>query len=198
MKKNHVVSLLKEVADIKFCIVSNCKEGKNSERLDWLTASNLLADNVVCGTLESEKYLKDDLLLIRKGDIILKRIQPSFINYIDVDLPNTYAYNNLIVVRAKNIDAKYLAAVLSCEIKEVSLSRSVGAVMSSIGRNDLDYFTIPVFPIEEQIQIGQIWHKSIEKKKMAIKLAELENLKENYMINKYIKNEIGGKNNDNF
>ncbi len=198
MKKRQIVLSLKEVADIKFCIVSSSKEGIKTQNLKWITASNLLADNIVNGVTESGKYLKDDSLLIHNGDIIIKRIQPSFVNYIDTDMPDTYAYNNLILVRTKGIDAKYLAAVLNCKIKEISLNSSVGAVMTSIGRNDLDHFEIPVLPVKEQKRIGQIWYKSIEKKKMAICLAKLVNVKENYLINNYIKNQIGGKKNDNF
>jgi hypothetical protein len=197
MKKIQELLPLKEVADIKFCIVSNSKESQKTVKLRWLTVSNLLADNIVNEITESEKYFKDDSLLIRTGDIIIKRIQPSFVNYIDTNMPDTYAYNNLIVVRAKGIDAKYLAAVLNYEIKEISLNSSKGAVMPSIGRNELDHFAIPILPARKQKRIGEIWHKSIEKKKMAIRLAELENIKENYLINEYIKNQIGGKNDDN-
>lgn len=192
MKKIQELLPLKEVADIKFCIVSNSKEPQKTVKLRWLTASNLLADNTVNEVVESEKYLKDESLLIHTEDIIIKRIQPSFVNYIGMDMPDTYAYNNLIVVRARGVDAKYLASVLNYGIKEISLNSSVGAVMPSIGRSELDYFTIPILPVREQKQIGEVWYKGIEKKKMAIRLAVLEGIRENYLINKYIKDQIGG------
>lgn len=197
MKDRQVILTLGKVADIKFCIVNSCKEGQKSEMLKWITASNLLSDNIINEATVSEKYFKDDTLLIRVGDIIVKRIQPSFVNYIDTNMSDTYAYNNLIIVRAKGVNSKYLAAVLNYKIKEISLNSSIGAVMASIGRNELDSFEIPMLPTKEQKQIGEIWYKSIEKKKMAMRLAELENIKENYLINKYINNQIGGKKNDN-
>lgn len=197
MKNRQVILTLREVADIKFCIVNSCKEGQKSERLKWMTASSLLADNVINGVIVSEKYLKDVSLLIRIGDIIIKRIQPSFVNYIGTDAhtgkPDIYAYNNLIIVRAKKVNSKYLAAVLNYKIKDISLNSSIGAVMASIGRNELDNFEIPMLSEKEQKQIGEIWYKSIEKKKMATRLAVLENIKENYLINKYINNQIGGE-----
>ncbi len=186
---------LREVADIKFCIVSN-NTGQKPEKLKWLTASNLLADNIINKATESEKYLRDGSLLIRADDIIIKRIQPIFVNYISTDIVDTYAYNNLIIVRAKGIDAKYLAVVLNYRIKEISLSGSVGAVMPSIGRNELEHFIVPMFSAKEQKQIGEIWYKSIEKKKMSMRLAELENFKDDYSINQYIKKQIGGAFND--
>lgn len=197
MKKRYEQLPLKDVAEIKFCIVNNSKEGQNSKLLKWLTASNLLPDNIIDGISEGEKFFKDKSLRIYKGDIIIKRIQPSYINYVDEDLPDTYAYNNLIIVRTKDINAKYLATVLNYKIKEISLSSSVGSTMPSIGRNELEQFIIPIPSIETQKLIGEIWHKSIEKKKMAVKLAQLENIKESYLINKYIKNQIGGNKNDN-
>ena len=96
-------------------------------------------------------------------------------------MSDTYAYNNLIIVRAKNINSKYLAAVLYYKIKEISFNSSIGAVMASIGRKELDNFEIPMLSIKEQQLLGEIWYKSIEKKKMVMRLAELENVKENFL-----------------
>ncbi len=197
MGNRHVIMTLKEVADIKFCIVNSNKEGQNPERIKWITASNLLSDNIINEVTISEKYFKDNSLLLCNGDIIIKRIQPSFVNYINKDISDTYAYNNLIIVRTTNINSKYLAAVLYYKIKEISLNSSIGAVMASIGRKELDNFEIPMLSAKEQQCIGEIWYKSIEKKKMVMRLAELENIKENHLINKYINNQIGGKRNDN-
>lgn len=188
MKKTHVLLPLKDIADIKFCIVSNCKEDEKPERLKWVAASNLLADNIINEVSESEKHIKDDSLLIRKGDIIIKRIQPTFINYFDTDSHDTYAYNNLIIVRSKDIDAKYLAAFLSNKIKDISIRGSTGAVIPSIGRSELENIFVPICSREEQKLIGEVWYKSIEKKKMNIRLAELENIREICLINKFMKN----------
>jgi restriction endonuclease S subunit len=187
------MSSLKDVADIKFCIVKSSQAKEQSEKAKWLMASNLLQDNVIIKILEDEKYIKDDSLRVFKNDIVVKRISPSYITYIDQDLPNIYAYNNLILVRAKEIYAKYLASVLSYKIKELSLNTSIGAVIPSIGRTELENLQIPICSPREQELIGEIWYKSIEKKKMLIRLAELESSKENYLINNFINNKVGGK-----
>jgi len=197
MNDKPTILTLGEIADIKFCIAKNCKEGRKSKEVKWITASNLLSDNIINEVTMSEKYLNEDSLLIRVGDIIIKRIQPSFINYIDTDMPYTYAYNNLIIVRAKKVDSKYLAAVLNFKIKEISLNSSIGAIMASIGKNELNRFEIHMLSEREQKQIGNAWYKSIEKKKMSMRLATLKNIKESYLINKYINNQIGGNKNDN-
>jgi restriction endonuclease S subunit len=85
---------------------------------------------------------------------------------------------------------------LSRKIKDISENSSVGSAMPSIGRAELERFEVPLPPLNKQIAIGEIWEKSIEKKKMYIRLAQLENIKENYMINKLINGEKGGVSND--
>ena len=188
---------LKDVARIKFCIVGTVKGKNQSGKTKWLTAANLLNDNIITKVLEEDKYKKDEALQVFKDDIIIKRISPTYITYVDNDLPDTYAYNNLIIVRSKDINEKYLASVLSYEIKELSINASIGAVMPSIGRTELEGLKIPICSPKEQVLIGEIWFKSIEKKKMLKRLAELENTREIYLINKFIKNNIGGNNYDN-
>lgn len=193
MKSKIEMVFLKDVAEIKFCIVGTVKGKNQSEKTKWLTAANLLNDNIITKVLEEDKYKKDEALQVFKDDIVIKRISPTYINYVNNDLPDTYAYNNLIIVRPKDINEKYLASVLSYEIQELSINASVGAVMPSIGRTELEGLKIPICSSKEQVLIGEIWFKSIEKKKMLRWLAELQNTREIYLINKFIKNNIGGK-----
>ena len=196
MKSTIEMVSLKDVAEIKFCIVGTVERKNQSEKTKWLTAAHLLNDNIITEVSEDDKYKKDEALQVFKNDIIIKRISPAYITYVNNDLPDTYAYNNLIIVRSKDINEKYLASVLSYEIQELSINASVGAVMPSIGRTELEGLKIPICSSKEQVLIGEIWFKSIEKKKMLKRLADLENTREIYLINKFIKNNIGGKNYD--
>ena len=99
MKSKIKMVSLKDVADIKFCIVGTVKGRNQSGKTKWLTAANLLNDNIITKVLEEEKYKKDEALQVSKDDIIIKRISPTYITYVNNDLPDTYAYNNLIIVR---------------------------------------------------------------------------------------------------
>lgn len=186
---------LSDVADIKFCIVNSLKNAAANSK--WIMAANLLCDNVLTNTSENDKSNPDDSLRVFEKDIIIKRISPSYINFIDTELDNVYAYNNLIIVRSKTLDAKYLAYYLSRKIKEFSENTSVGAVMPSIGRPELESFKIPLLSTDEQKAVGELWYQSIEKKKMLMQLTKLENEKELYFINKYVDKKIGGSKHDN-
>ena len=130
-----------------------------------------------------------------QGDIVIKRITPTFVNYIDFDPGEVYCGNNLIIVSPNvKTDAMYLAMLLNEKIGELSKESSIGAVMKSISRNDLESLEIPM-PDERKRQIvGELWYKGIEIKKKRIKLAELENIRNNYYIKKSI-HISGGKNN---
>jgi restriction endonuclease S subunit len=188
------VSLL-DIADIKFCIVNSSKKAASASK--WIMAANLLCDNVVTGVFEDNKARPDESLRVYENDIIIKRISPSYINLINIRLNDIYAYNNLIIVRAKAVEAKYLAYYLSRKIKEFSENTSVGAVMPSIGRPELESFKIPILPINKQKAVGELWYQSIEKKKMLLQLAKLENEKELYLLNKYVDKKVGGSKHDN-
>lgn len=186
---------LLDITDIKFCVVNSSKETVADSK--WIMAANFLCDDVIAGKFEEKKAKPDESLRVQKNDIIIKRISPAYINFIDVELDSIYAYNNLIIVRAKTVEAKYLAYYLSQKVKEFSENTSVGAVMPSIGRLELESFKIPILPINEQKAIGELWYQSIEKKKMLLQLAKLENEKELYLLNKYVDKKMGGSKHDN-
>ena len=109
---------LSDVADIKFCIVNSSKEVAADSK--WIMAANLLGDNEMTGKLEENKAEPDESLRVQKNDIIIKRINPLYINFIDIELDNVYAYNNLIIVQAKSVEAKYLAYYVNRRNKRFS------------------------------------------------------------------------------
>ena len=111
-------------------------------------------------------------------------------------MPNDiYAGNNLIVISPKqDVYSKYLAMVLNEKIETLSESSSVGAVMKSVSRQHLEDVIIPLLPYEKQILVGDLWYDGIELEKMRTRLAELESIKRNYQIKKYVETFGGRKN----
>ena len=67
--------------------------------------------------------------------------------------------------------------------------------MKSVSRPDLEKIKIPLPPYEQQVKLGEVWFLNIELKKMKNRLSELECIKNNYELTRYI-NLTGGKNND--
>ena len=186
---------LVDVANIKFCSVSPGRTKTQESPNMWLQCANFLRNNTVTGDATVTNYVPDDELLIKKDDIVVKRISPMFVNYIDYIPDEMYAGNNLIVITPKQeVYSKYLAMVLNEKIETLSEASSVGAVMKSVSRQHLEDVIIPLLPYEKQILVGDLWYDGIELEKMRTRLAELESIKRNYQIKKYVETFGGRKN----
>ena len=184
-----------EVAEVKFCANSSGREKTQNEPTSWVAPSNFLKNNCVLENFSQSNCIGEDYLEIKPEDIIVKRIEPAFINYIDSFPQNIYAGNNLIIVTARHgLYSKYLAMILNERIAALSQASSIGAVIKSIGRSELDNLKIPLFDYDKQILLGDLWYKSIELEKLKVRLAEREHTKSNILIQQYIKSR-GGENN---
>ena len=184
---------LSEIAEIKFCVVSHMLTKTQEIHTILLQCANFLRNNTVIYEATVTNYVPDEELLIKKDDIVVKRISPMFVNYIDYIPNEMYAGNNLIVITPKQeVYSKYLAMQLNERIESLSESSSVGAVMKSVSRQHLEEVMIPLLPYEKQILVGDLWYSGIELEKMKSRLAELESQKRNYQIKKYVET-FGGK-----
>ena len=184
---------LSEIAEIKFCVVSPGRTKTQETPTMWLQCANFLRNNTVIYEATVTNYVPDEELLIKKDDIVVKRISPMFVNYIDYIPNEMYAGNNLIVITpTQEIYSKYLAMLLNERIESLSESSSVGAVMKSVSRQHLEEVDIPMLPYERQVLVGDLWYSGIELEKMRTRLAELESQKRNYQIKKYVET-FGGK-----
>ena len=187
---------LSDAADIKFCSVTPTRMKTQQEKTKWLSCSNFIADNDIVGEPTLTNFVPDESFAIHPEDIVIKRITPGYVNYITDIADDLYAGNNLIILTAHDgIDSKYLAMILNDKISLISESSSIGAVMKSLSRPDLEKIEIPLLPYEKQKKLGEIWFLNIELKKMKNRLSELECIKNNYELTQYI-NLAGGKSND--
>ena len=174
---------LKDIAETKFCFL---ERGNDKEYL--LTPANLLEDNQISNIEIDDKFKKDEKVIIRKNDIIIKRINPIYVNLINEVNKKVYAGNNLIIIRAKKVNPKYLAAILNSNIREFSRRNSIGAIIPSIGRKELENFEIESCNKEKQTLIGEYWIKTVEKRILEYKKIELEKQKTNTVINNFLEN----------
>lgn len=187
---------LSDVAEIRFCSVTPTRMKTQQEQTSWLSCSNFICDNEIVGNPTITNFVPDESFAIHPDDIIIKRISPGYVNYISDISDDLYAGNNLIVLTVRDgVNAKYLAKILNDKIPLISESSSVGAVMKSVSRPDLEKIKIPLLPYGLQVKLGEVWFLNIELKKMKNKLSELECIKKNYELTRYI-NITGGKNND--
>ena len=186
MKKNIKKLKLKDMAEIRFSLVD--KNNETSSNVKWITVSNLLPNNVINGCDDSVTALADERLKIIQGDIIIRRIAPSYINLIDEIEEDCYAFNNLIIIRAQRlVDSFYLAYYLNTHIDIVIKKAAKGTVMPTLGRNDLEEYEVALPDMASQKALGKLWYLSIERKKITERLHELDNKKMKYLLRQYIK-----------
>ena len=174
-----------DLSRIKFCSITPSRAKQQAISTKWLVCSNFLADNEIVYTPTVNYIAPDDEWLLHQNDIVVKRIMPSFVNYIDFTPDTVYCGNNLIIITPnKQTDAKYLAMILNDKISELSKESSFGAVMKSLNRSDLESLEIPLPDENTRRMIGELWYSGIELKKKKIKLAELETIRINSIIKK--------------
>lgn len=184
-----------EIADIKFCSNTPSRAKKQGEPTSWLACANFLNDNEIDYTPVINNLAPEKEWLLQNGDIVVKRITPSYVNYVDYVPEGLYCGNNLIIVTPRaGVNAKYLAMVLNDAIETLSKESSVGAVMKSISRADLESFEVPCLDFRKQSLLGDLWYNSVELKKKRTRLAELESMQINHLIKKTI-HKSGGLNN---
>lgn len=184
---------LSELATIKFCSITPSRSKMQEDSTKWLVCANFLANNEVENIPIVNNVIPEEEWRLNQNDIVIKRITPTYVNYIDYAPKKIYCGNNLIIVTPNEaIDAKYLAMILNNKIGELSQESSVGAVMKSVSRKDIEAVKVPLPDIEKQRLIGELWYNGIELKKKRNRLAELENIRNNFLIQRMINNESGG------
>ena len=166
---------LRVLATIKFCSITPSRSKLQEDSTSWLVCANFLANNEVENTPTVNNVIPDEEWRLHQNDIVIPK--------------KTYCGNNLIIVTPNEaIDAKYLAMILNNKIGELSQESSVGAVMKSVSRKDIEALEIPLPDIGKQRLIGELWYKGIELKKKRTRLAELEYIRTNYLIQRTIIN----------
>jgi restriction endonuclease S subunit len=178
--------LLKEVAKILFGIVEKSKEEHND--IQWVTTSNLLPNNVLAKYENNLSFEPSEILSVKDGDILIRRIAPSYVNYLQEASPGSYIANNLIIIRTiKRVNSKYLAYYLDKNITKIIKKAAKGTTLPTLTRQDLGEFEI-ILPSEKiQQLVGNLWFLEIEKIKLQEKLNDLESKKLHYLLNKFIK-----------
>jgi len=187
MKKNISKVKLKDIAEIRFSLVDKNSDISSDAR--WITVSNLLPNNVIDGCDDSISALADERLKVLQGDIIIRRIAPSYVNLIDEIDEECYAFNNLIIIRAQRlVDSFYLAYYLNSHINIIIKKASKGTVMPTLGRKDLEEYEVALPDMASQKALGKLWYLSIQRKKITERLHELDNNRMKFLLRQYIRN----------
>ena len=157
-----------------------------------ITPSNLNENNIIsnlskiCINLDG-----DDKHKLRDNDILIKRLNPLFVNiFKSLDMPS-YASSNVIVIRAyEGYSPRYIATMFEINgIEKMTHYVKKGVTIQAISTKELSEITIPMLPIKEQNIIGNLWFLQHEKTKLQRKLIENEILYIRATIKTFIKEE---------
>ena len=115
--------------------------------------------------------------LVRKEDILIKRLSPSSINLVMDSYKNAYVTSNIMIVRRKEkIISDYLAAILEIQgLTTLKHYTKRGITVQTISKKELSNINIPLPDIKTQKILGEMWLLNKRKQKLLNDLAIKEN-----------------------
>ena len=107
--------------------------------------------------------------LLSVGDILVKRLNPSFVHVVTLESVGMVASQNLLVVRpGTEIDPDYLGYLLEQKdiLGQVEHVTGSAAAIKAVSVKKLAGITIPVISLAEQRKVGAIWKLSRKRKQL--------------------------------
>lgn len=132
---------------------------------------NSFSDTGIMDTVEQQKRSDEisDKQRLAIGDILVKRLNPSFVHVVALESVGMVASQNLLVVRpSTEIDPYYLGYLLEQKevLGQVEHVTGSAAAIKAISVKKLAAITLPIIPIAEQRKVGQIWKLSRKRKEL--------------------------------
>ena len=132
---------------------------------------NSFSDTGVMDTVEQQKRSDEisDKQRLAIGDILVKRLNPSFVHVVALESVGMVASQNLLVVRpSTEIDPYYLGYLLEQKeiLGQVEHVTGSAAAIKAVSVKKLAAITIPIIPMAEQRKVGQIWKLSRKRKEL--------------------------------
>ena len=110
-----------------------------------------------------------DKQLLSIGDILVKRLNPSFVHVVTLESVGMVASQNILVVRpGAEIDPDYLGYLLEQKeiLGQVEHVSGSAAAIKAVSVKKLAGITIPVISLAEQRKVGAIWKLSRKRKQL--------------------------------
>ena len=110
-----------------------------------------------------------DKQLLSVGDILVKRLNPSFVHVVTLESVGMVASQNILVVRpGAEIDPDYLGYLLEQKdiLGQVEHVTGSTTAIKAVSVKKLAGITIPVISLAEQRKVGAIWKLSRKRKQL--------------------------------
>lgn len=159
---------LGDIAEIMAGIPGFTDKGKFKYRV---VQPNSFTDTGEMNAVEVQK--RDDEIserqLLTSGDILVKRLNPSFVHVVTIESVGMAVSQNLLVVRPGNeVDPYYLGYLLEQKeiLGQVEHVTGSAAAIKAVSVKKLAGIAIPVIPLPEQRKVGAIWKLSRKRKQL--------------------------------
>ena len=107
--------------------------------------------------------------LITSGDILVKRLNPSFVHVVTLESAGMAVSQNLLVVRPGNeVDPHYLGYLLEQKeiLGQVEHVTGSAAAIKAISIKKLADIMVPIIPLTDQRKVGEVWKLSRKRKQL--------------------------------
>ena len=170
--------LLGDVAEIIAGIPEGKKKSNKGYKYFCIQPSHLNDNNKLSKFDEVYKAKPiNEKALVKKEDILIKRLSPSSINLVMDSYKNAYVTSNIIIVRRnEEIISDYLAAILEVQgLRTLKHHTKRGVTVQTISKKELSNINIPLPDIKTQKILGEMWLLNKRKQKLLNDLAIKEN-----------------------
>lgn len=132
---------------------------------------NSFTDTGAMNAVETQKRGDEisERQLLAPGDILVKRLNPSFVHVVTLESAGMAVSQNLLVVRPGNeVDPYYLGYLLEQKeiLGQVEHVTGSAAAIKAISIKKLADIMIPVIPIADQRKVGEVWKLSRKRKQL--------------------------------
>jgi len=175
---NVAYKVLGEIAEIIAGIPEGKKKGDKEYKYFCIQPSHLNDNNELLkfDVVYRAKPINEKAL-VKKEDILIKRLSPSYINLVMGNYKNAYVTSNIMIVRCnEKIISDYLAAILEVQgLKTLKHHTKRGVTIQTISKKELSLIEIPLPDLQTQKILGEIWLLNKRKQKLLNDLAIKEN-----------------------
>ena len=159
---------LGDIAEIMAGIPGFADKGKYTYKV---VQPNSFTDTGTMYAVETQKRGDEisERQLLTSGDILVKRLNPSFVHVVTLKSAGMAVSQNLLVVRPGNeVDPYYLGYLLEQKeiLGQVEHVTGSAAAIKAISIKKLADIMIPVIPIADQRKVGEVWKLSRKRKQL--------------------------------
>ena len=159
---------LGDIAEIMAGIPGFADKGKYKYKV---VQPNSFTDTGTMNAVETQKRGDEisERQLITSGDILVKRLNPSFVHVVTLESTGMAVSQNLLVVRPGNeLDPYYLGYLLEQKeiLGQVEHVTGSAAAIKAISIKKLADIMVPIIPIADQRKVGEVWKLSRKRKQL--------------------------------